>query len=77
VDIIEDGRNGLLFAPGDFASLAAAMERLLRDPVLRAELGAAARRTVRERFDEEGSAERYRTLFAELAARRGRSRTPR
>ena len=71
VDVLEDGVNGLLFAPRDTAGLVRALDVLARDPALRARLGAAARRTVIERFDQEQSARRYRTLFAELLARRG------
>jgi glycosyltransferase involved in cell wall biosynthesis len=77
VDVVEDGANGLLSTPGDADALASAIERLLSDATLRADLGAAARRTVLARFDEADSVERYRTLFAELAGRRGPSRTPR
>lgn len=50
VDQIEDGENGVLFPPGDVAAQAAAMLRLARDPGLRAEMGAAARRLA-ARFD--------------------------
>ena len=77
VDIVEDGVNGVLFTPGDGEALAAAIGRLLSDPAQRAEVGAAARRTALTRFDEADSAYRYRTLFAELCARRGLPRTPR
>ncbi len=41
-DIIEDGVNGLLVAPGDTAALAAALERVLTDGDLAAGLGAGA-----------------------------------
>lgn len=51
VEIVEDGVNGLLFAPGDAAALAERIERLSRDPVLRASLAAAGRRTVEAHFD--------------------------
>jgi glycosyltransferase involved in cell wall biosynthesis len=76
VDVLEDGRNGLLFAPGDAPALAACLERLLEDHALRAALGENARRTCEERFDESRSAERYRTLFTSLAARRGPGAAP-
>jgi glycosyltransferase involved in cell wall biosynthesis len=45
--IVRDGENGLLVAPGDAGVLASAVIRVLRNPVLRGELGArinAARR---------------------------------
>jgi glycosyltransferase involved in cell wall biosynthesis len=76
VDIIEDGATGLLFEPRDAAGLAAALQRLLADPVLRAEIGTRARTFVEARFDEAASAERYQALFRELLAR-GRSAPPR
>lgn len=49
-ETIEDGRSGLLATPGDEAALAAGAVRLLRDPALRAQLGAGARRRIAERF---------------------------
>jgi glycosyltransferase involved in cell wall biosynthesis len=51
VEIVEEGVNGLFFPPADAAALAERIERLQRDPALRASLAAAARRTVEERFD--------------------------
>jgi glycosyltransferase involved in cell wall biosynthesis len=41
-DIVEDGVNGLLVAPGNAAALAAAIERILDDDDLAARLGAGA-----------------------------------
>jgi glycosyltransferase involved in cell wall biosynthesis len=41
----------LLVPPRDEQALAAALHRLLDNPVLRHELGKAGHRTVRERFD--------------------------
>ena len=43
---VHDGRNGLLCKPGDAASLAAKIARLLRDPALRRRLGAEGRARV-------------------------------
>lgn len=42
-ELVQDGYNGLLVEPGDFEGVAEALERLRRDPVLRARLGAAGR----------------------------------
>jgi glycosyltransferase involved in cell wall biosynthesis len=43
-ELIRDGQEGVLVEPGDVSSLAAAIERLLADPELRARMGAAGRR---------------------------------
>ncbi|MET0552862.1 MAG: glycosyltransferase family 4 protein [Vicinamibacteria bacterium] len=71
VDVIDDGRSGLLVPPGDVAALAAALGALVADPVRRAVFGAAGRAVVEERFDALRSFDRYRALFADLAERRG------
>jgi glycosyltransferase involved in cell wall biosynthesis len=48
--VVENGVNGLLVAPGDIDGLGAAIRRLLEDPALRERLGAAARATVETGF---------------------------
>lgn len=50
-ELIESGRTGLLVAPEDPDALADAVQRLADDPIVRHTLGAAARRTIVERFD--------------------------
>lgn len=49
-EMIEDGVQGLLIAPGDPLALAQAIQRLLNNPERRARMGAAARRRFEERF---------------------------
>ena len=49
-EILDDGRTGLLFAPRDAASVAAAILRLARDPNMCARLGAAAAEEVRKKW---------------------------
>jgi len=46
VDLVHDGRNGLLYPPNDPLALRAAVHRLVRDPALRQAMGAAARQSV-------------------------------
>jgi glycosyltransferase involved in cell wall biosynthesis len=48
--VIEDGRDALFVAPGDIDALRNAIERVLRDPILAAALGSAARERARRDF---------------------------
>ena len=68
-EIIEDGRSGLLAAPGDVQGLAAAVERILDDPHLADSLRQAARRRVNELFTVDAHVrqvqEVYQTLLGE------------
>ena len=50
-ELIEDGRTGILVTPGDPPALAAALERMIRDPGLRQRVGAAGEARVRNHFD--------------------------
>jgi glycosyltransferase involved in cell wall biosynthesis len=68
VEAIADGETGLLVRPGDPAALAAALERLLADPALRARMGAAGRARVLERFTASHMAQRTVALYETLAA---------
>jgi glycosyltransferase involved in cell wall biosynthesis len=67
VDVIEDGKTGLLVRPGDTGELATALRDLLTDETRRTALGTAGRvRAVRD-FDVRDSVDRYRALFRELS----------
>ncbi len=67
-EVVTDGVNGLLARPRDVASLAEALGRLLRDPELRARLGAAGRHRAQAEFDVRlvvrATLEVYRALLA-------------
>jgi glycosyltransferase involved in cell wall biosynthesis len=58
-ELIEDGRTGLLFAPGDAADLARSLERLVVDADLRRRLGAAGRARMASTFTVDAMAERF------------------
>jgi glycosyltransferase involved in cell wall biosynthesis len=62
-ELIEDGVNGLLVPPDDPGALADAVLRVHEDTALRDRLAAAARATVRERFDGEVLAAQMAGLF--------------
>lgn len=51
-EVVRNGVEGILVPPRDPRALTGALLRLLRDPGLRARLGAAARARALERFDE-------------------------
>ncbi|HUO85873.1 MAG TPA: glycosyltransferase, partial [Thermoanaerobaculia bacterium] len=55
-ELVVDGETGLLVPPGDPGALAAAIRRLLADPLLAARLGEAGRRRVAHDFELAGTA---------------------
>ena len=68
-EIVEHERTALLVAPEDPAALAAAIERVLRDPELAARLSAAGRAAA-ERFDWTAIAGQYRDIYRRVLASR-------
>ena len=74
VEVVEDGRTGLLVPVGDELALAGAVRRLVQDPELRARLGAAARVHVEATFGMDRMVAEYAALYTELAERRGLGR---
>lgn len=70
---VRHGETGFLIPPGDAASqsrgLAEAYLKLLRDPELRARMGAAGRALVAEEFSPEALARRTLAVYEMLAAR--------
>ncbi len=74
-DVIRDGENGLLVAPGDPEALAAALRRLLVDRELACRLAAAARETVRQGHSVQRSLEDLGRIYADLGVRSGPARS--
>jgi glycosyltransferase involved in cell wall biosynthesis len=68
-ELIEDGRSGLLVAPGDPDAIAGALARIDADRALAARLGAAGRERVEADFDIDRSAARLTALMREASAR--------
>ena len=62
-EVIEHGVNGLMVDGGDPQAFAKAVNRLLDDAVLRARLGATARKTVAEKFSATRMAEGTLSLY--------------
>ncbi|MBL8793100.1 MAG: glycosyltransferase [Planctomycetia bacterium] len=66
--LIEDGVHGLLTPVGDADSLAAALQRLLRDPAQARAMGQAARQRAWSRHDLRVRARRYEAFYQSLLA---------
>jgi glycosyltransferase involved in cell wall biosynthesis len=67
-EVVTDGQTGLLVPPGDAPALAAAIEKLLTDPVLAARLGAAARKRAVAEFSLEQVLRAQTALYTEPAS---------
>ncbi|HNS64376.1 MAG TPA: glycosyltransferase, partial [Anaerolineaceae bacterium] len=63
-ELVQDGRGGMLFAPGDARDLARQVERLIADPALLSRLreGIPPVRTVEDEMDE------LEAIYCQLAA---------
>lgn len=68
LDIVQEGETGLRVSPRNAAALAQALERLIRDPALRASMGKAGRSRVERFFDRTIQTDRLEALYAELLA---------
>ena len=69
-DILQDGAQGLIVEIGDAAGLAAALERLARDPTLRRTMGENALRCHRERLEFDAYLTRLADCWRAAAALR-------
>jgi len=63
IDMIEDGRTGLLVAPGDIQALSGAIDRLIGDPQYADGLARAAEGHVRRHFSLSAMIDAYTRLY--------------
>jgi glycosyltransferase involved in cell wall biosynthesis len=68
-EAVEHGVSGLVVPPRDPAALADAILRLLGDPAMRARMGEAGQRIVRERFGLERMADELVAVYRDIAGR--------
>lgn len=71
VDLIEDGKSGLLFAPGSDAELAERLAELAGQPQRRREIGEAGRRRQRQEFSLQRHVERIEAVYRRVLGARG------
>ncbi|MGH9444199.1 MAG: glycosyltransferase [Terriglobia bacterium] len=71
-ELVRDGETGFLVPPNDEISLADALERLLKDPAMRAAFGMRARAIARANFSLARMKEQHEALYARLLADKGR-----
>jgi len=69
-DLLRDGENGFLAAPGDVDALAGKLVRALTDADLRRRLGAAAAASIGPEFDIDGMVRAQEALYERLLAER-------
>lgn len=72
IEVIEEGRSGVMMAAGSPTELAAAMLRVYRDPARAAEMGRAAYERVAAHFDVRGMVKKYEDCYLRCAGRRRR-----
>ena len=65
-DLIEDGKNGLLFDPQNAASMSGAVEKILAQPEFARALAAEANRRAKERFHPPVVARKHLEIYREV-----------
>jgi glycosyltransferase involved in cell wall biosynthesis len=70
VDVVDEGRSGLLVTPGKADELGGALASLVADAPARERMGTHARIVAQERFDDRDATRRYLSLFREISTRR-------
>jgi glycosyltransferase involved in cell wall biosynthesis len=69
-EAVEDGVSGLLIPPGDVAALTQALRRLLNEPALRRELGAAGRARILSQFSIDAMVDGNLAVYRQVLAQR-------
>jgi glycosyltransferase involved in cell wall biosynthesis len=70
-DVVTEGENGFLVAPGSARELAQALQRLLHDEGLRRAMGERARMRARQEFSIDVIVDRYEQLFRRAVMENG------
>jgi glycosyltransferase involved in cell wall biosynthesis len=73
LEVVEDGKTGLLVPPANPAALADALARVLGNPALGRAMGQAGRRRVEDKFAWASVAERTEQVYADAIAEFKRS----
>jgi glycogen synthase len=68
LEVVEDGKTGLLVPPADAAALATALDRVLGNPALGRAMGQAGRRRVEDKFSWASVAERTEQVYGDAIA---------
>ena len=68
-ELVEHGRTGLLFTPGDTQALRHTLRAALADPAALARMGAAARRVYEQRYTPERGLANLLRVYAEAGAK--------
>jgi len=70
MELIDDGKTGLLFEPGDHQDLARKVIRLLSDDALRADFAGRALAVVKAKYTLESTIERLQSVYETAIAKR-------
>lgn len=71
-ELVQPGKTGFLFPPGDELQFAAVLETLVRQAELRKELGRCARNVALAQYSITKVRDRYQDLYEKLLAQKGR-----
>jgi glycosyltransferase involved in cell wall biosynthesis len=67
-EVVEHGVTGLVVPRGDSHALAAAMEQLLSDPLMRRRMGVAGRERALRLFDWDRTAQHFERIYADIGS---------